>query len=90
VYLLLQDLEKTGNEDKIKILHLLGHILSSNSEMKDEFFKLGGVPIISKYLDEDDWRLAGNAFHILGFCILQNVRWSMLNVNKTLLNTRSY
>jgi hypothetical protein len=74
MYLLLQDLEKSGNEDKIKILLSLGHILSSTSEMQDEFQKLGGVLVILKYLDKDDWKIAGNAFHILGVCILQSVR----------------
>jgi dihydroxyacid dehydratase/phosphogluconate dehydratase len=90
MYLLLQDLEKSGNEDKIKILQSLGHILSSSSEMKDEFHRLGGVPIILKYLDKDDWKMAENAFHILGFSIMQNVRWSMLNNNTNLINTIFY
>jgi hypothetical protein len=75
MYVLLQDLEKPRNKDKIKTLQALGHLLSSNYfEMKDEFHKLGGVPIILKYLDEDDWNIAGNALHILGFSILQSVR----------------
>ncbi|XP_021926856.1 telomere repeats-binding bouquet formation protein 1-like isoform X2 [Zootermopsis nevadensis] len=77
MYLLFQDLEKSGNEDKIKILQSLGHLLSSNFEMKDEFHKLGGVSVILKYLDKDDWKIAGNAFHILGFSILQRKELQM-------------
>ena len=42
-------LEGGGNENKIKILQSLGSLLSSSSEMKEEFHTLGGVEIILKY-----------------------------------------
>ncbi|XP_069703013.1 telomere repeats-binding bouquet formation protein 1-like isoform X2 [Periplaneta americana] len=73
MYLLLQDLLNPGigNKDKVGILKTIALILSRD-EMKEEFHRLGGVSVILKFLKEDDWNIAGNAFYILGYSINQN------------------
>ncbi|PSN43929.1 hypothetical protein C0J52_03779 [Blattella germanica] len=80
--LLIRDLRKSSKTDKLKLMQTLSVILSSNDSFKIEFYKQGGIHMVLKNLQEDDWEIAGTAFHILESCFCQKLE------NKLLLTTQ--